>query len=453
MKIKKKQLYFIAAGVAVVCIVVLGILLLFPKKNLSLLDQSGREVIQVTKKYDFSDHKMAYFDMAITEATQILAKQKDCSIEDARDMLWKDEYQIYTYYQQDVQVALAKSCKPYNDRFDCGGVVTDLDGNVVAAYGHSVNESSENYAMHTASPYSSIKPLSVYAQAIEKGIINWSTVYEDSPYKQIKGADDKMRDWPVNASGQYENTNVTIYEAIRESLNTVAVKCLKDVGVDNSIEFLQNNFGISLVGEQYTSVLYEEEEVIGNIAMGYFQTGVAPVDMAGYYQIFATGGTYVKPSAVYQICDKDGEVVYERGYNPQEIISPHTADIMNKLLQGVAKTGGTGVEAYCESTEVAGKTGSADANADCWFVGLTPEYSCAIWHSKNYKNMAPVLFSRTMEEVHKGNEELKNVFGMHSNLRKYLYCEESGMAVSPNCTLTQLGYYVPGTELKTCNQH
>lgn len=79
MKIKKKQLYFIAAGVAVVCIVVLGILLLFPKKNLSLLDQSGREVIQVTKKYDFSDHKMAYFDMAITEATQILAKQKDCS--------------------------------------------------------------------------------------------------------------------------------------------------------------------------------------------------------------------------------------------------------------------------------------------------------------------------------------------------------------------------------------
>lgn len=453
MKIGKKQIYLIAAGVAVVLIAVLGVLLLFPEKKLAILDQSGKEVIQVAKKYDFEDHKMGYFDMAITEAAQILAKEKQCSVEDAKNMLWKEEYQIYTYYQEDVQDALAIACQPYYDRFDCGAAVTDLDGNIVAAYGYAAKENTVNYAMHAAPPYSSIKPLSVYAQAIEKGIINWSTVYEDSPYKQIEGSDGKMRDWPVNASGQYDNTNITIYEAVRESLNTIAVKCLKDVGVNNSIEFLQNSFGLSLAGEQYTSVLYDEEEIIGNIAMGYLQGGVTPVDMAGYYQIFATGGTYVKPSSVYQICDREGKVVYERGYNPQEVISPQTADIMNKLLQGVAKTGGTGVEAYCESTEVAGKTGSADGNAECWFVGLTPEYSCAIWHGKNYKNMAPVLFSRTMEAVYKGNKELKNIFGLHSSLQKYLYCEESGMALSPNCTLTQLGYYVPGTELKTCNHH
>lgn len=422
-------------------------------KTLSILDQAGAVVAELPEKYSFEEAKLTYCDVAVNEAVQILSERFQCSESKAREMLWDDEYQIYTYYDEEAQTALTQNGKKYIDAFDCGGAITDLKGNLVAAYGHSAQEIDINYALHTAPPYSSLKPLSVYAQAIEKGLVDWSKVYEDSPYKQIELSDGSVRDWPMNADGQYRNADVTVYEAIKKSLNTVAVKCLKDVGVNTSVEFLQKNFSIPLSSEQYTATIYGEEEIIGNVAMGYLKEGVSPVDMAGYYQIFVTGGEYIRPAAVQKICDKEGKEFYTREYNAKDVISPITSDLMNKLLQGVTKTGGTGVEANCGDVEVAGKTGSADANAECWFVGLTPEYSCAIWHGKNYKNLAPVIFSRTMKAIYEKKTDLKKTFAMHSSLEKFIYCEESGKSISSGCTSIQMGYYVSGTELQMCDKH
>jgi len=453
MKRKTKIIVLCVAAIVLIGIILICIFAFKPRKKFAVYDKSGEVIATVEKRYTLEESKMIYCDVAITQASKILSERYKCSVEKARNMLWEKNFQVYTYYDEDVQNALTAACMKYKKDFSCGGAVTDLQGNIVAAYGHGIDHMDENYAMHAASPYSSIKPLSVYAQAIEKGVINWSTTYEDSAYKQIASSNGSQRDWPTNANGEYSNKNIAIYEAIRKSLNTVAVKCLKDVGVLSSVEFLQKNFDIPLSAEQYTATIHGEEEVIGNIAMGYLKEGVTPLDMAGYYQIFATGGVYNQPSTVYKICDEDGKELYVRENEQKEVISPITADLMNKLLQGVAKTGGTGVEAYCKNTEVAGKTGSADGNAQCWFAGVTPEYSCAIWHGQNYKNLAPVLFSRTMDRVYEGNKELKNTFAMHSNLRKYMYCEESGMGISKDCTLVQMGYYVPGTELETCNKH
>lgn len=453
MKKKTKIIGLCVAVISLIGIILICIFALKPPKEFSVYNQSGEVIATFEKWYTLEEHQMVYCDAAVTEAAKILSDLYNCSIEKAKNMLWDKNFQVYTYYDADVQSALTAACMKYKKDFSCGGAVADLQGNIVAAYGHGIDHMDENYAIHAASPYSSLKPLSVYAQAIEKGVINWSTTYEDSAYKQIASSNGSQRDWPTNANGEYSNKDVTIYEAIRKSLNTVAVKCLKDVGILSSVEFLQSNFEIPLSSERYTATIHGEEEIIGNIAMGYLKEGVTPIDMAGYYQIFATGGVYNKPSIIYKICDAEGKELYTREYAPKEVISPVTADLMNKLLQGVAKTGGTGVEAHCKSTEVAGKTGSADANAQCWFAGVTPEYSCAIWHGQNYKNLAPVLFSRTMERVYEGNTELKNVFAMHSNLKKYMYCEESGMGISKNCTLVQMGYYVPGTQLKTCNKH
>lgn len=453
MKKRTKIIGLCVAVIVLIAVILICVFALKPKKEFAVYDKSGKVIATLEKWYTLEDFKLVYCDVAITQASEILSEKYNCSVEKAKSMLWEKDFQVYTYYESDVQSALAAACMKYKKDFSCGGAVTDLQGNIVAAYGHGVDHMDVNYAMHATSPYSSLKPLSVYAQAIEKGVINWSSTYEDSAYKQIESSDGSKRDWPTNANGEYSSKDVTIYEGIRKSLNTMAVKCLKDVGILSSIEFLQSNFEIPLSSERYTATVHGEEEIIGNIAMGYLKEGVTPIDMAGYYQIFATGGVYDKPSTIYKICDAEGKELYTREYAPKEIISPLTADLMNKLLQGVAKTGGTGVEAHCKSTEVAGKTGSADGNEQCWFAGVTPEYSCAIWHDQNYKNLAPVLFSRTMDRVYEGNTDLKNVFAMHSNLQKFMYCEESGMGISKDCTLVQMGYYVPGTQLETCNKH
>lgn len=292
MKKRTKIIGLCVAVIALIGIILICIFALRPQKEFSVYDKSGEVIATFKQWYTLEDSKMVYCDVAITEASEILSEKYKCSTEKAKDMLWDKGFQVYTYYEADVQSALAAACMKYKQDFSCGGAVTDLEGNVVAAYGHGIDNMDVNYAMHATSPYSSLKPLSVYAQAIEKGIINWSSTYEDSAYKQIAASDGSQRDWPTNANGEYGNKEVTIYEAIRKSLNTVAVKCLKDVGILSSIEFLQNNFEIPLSSEQYTATIHGEEEIIGNMAMGYLKEGVTPIDMAGYYQIFATGGVY-----------------------------------------------------------------------------------------------------------------------------------------------------------------
>lgn len=422
-------------------------------KSLSVFSAKGDLIAELDTNYNLYDENMVYCDIAVSEATEILAELLDCSIKKAKKLLWKKEYKIYTYFDDSVQKALSGACEKYFGELSCGSAVTDLNGNLVAASGNYIDKTDSNAALNETPPYSTLKPLSVYAQAVEKGIINWSTVFKDSAYKQIKTTEGVERGWPANANGKYSESDITVYEALQKSLNTVAVKCLEKIGVNNSIEFLQKNFSIPLSSEQYTSTIHGEEEVIGNVAMGYLKEGVTPVDMAGYYQIFANGGKYEKPKVVHKICNKDGKSIYEREYSPKEVISPYTADIMNAMLQGVIKSGGTAIEAYVNGVQIAGKTGTNDNNVDCWFVGITPEYSCAVWHSQNYKNMAPAIFSETFKTVYLNNPDLKKNFKFNTSLKNIVYCEESGMKVSAGCKSIQVGYYDADTQLELCDKH
>ena len=72
---------------------------------------------------------------------------------------------------------------------------------------------------------------------------------------------------------------------------------------------------------------------VKNIAAGYIQEGVSPVDMAGYYQIFANGGVYVKPETIIKICDSTGNVLYHADAVKEQVVKSETADIMNRLLR------------------------------------------------------------------------------------------------------------------------
>ena len=422
-------------------------------KRLSVFSADGMMVAKLAADYDLKGKNNVYCDIAVNEAAEILAELLDCNTEKAKKLLWKKEYTIYTYFDMAMQSSLSAAFKDYSELFNCASSVTDLNGNLIAAYSNCNDKAEQNYALNSASPYSSIKPLSVYSQAIEKGTVNWSTVFEDSPYKQVTNSQGVERGWPTNSSGKYSNVDVTLYEALQKSLNTVSVKCLKTVGVNNSIGFLQNEFGIPLSTEQYNATLYGEDEVLGNIALGYLTEGVTTVDMAGYYQIFATGGRYETPKAVQKLCDKDGKAVYQREHSPKEVLSTQTADIMNYMLQGVTKSGGTASGAFSREVQTAGKTGTGDNNTDCWFVGITPGYSCAVWHGYNYKNVADEIFSEIFTAHYTDNPELEKEFNISTPLKSMVYCEESGMLLSATCTSIQLGYYAYETKLDVCNKH
>ena len=82
-------------------------------------------------------------------------------------------------------------------------IVDNETGEVVAMAG-GMGEKTASRSLNRATsskrpPGSSIKPLAVYAPAIELGKVTPATMVEDSPYGKVDG-----RDWPVNATGVYQ---------------------------------------------------------------------------------------------------------------------------------------------------------------------------------------------------------------------------------------------------------
>ena len=413
---------------------------------LANLESVNIKDINLDKQYKF-----AYLDVVVNEATEIISEIKNVEFDKAKELLKTEGYVIDTYFNEEIVKSIDSAYITSTvSNYPFGCAITDLNGHILGVYS-SENSNGDNYANLQYSPYSSIKPLSVYAPAIESNIAYWSKVYEDSPYKQIKDEDGNLVDWPENATYTYANKNITVYQAVKESLNTVAVKCLSDLGVQNSLKFLTENFNVNLDYEINKSSNYGDEEVIGNLAMGYLYNGVTPVEMAGYYQIFANGGNYCMPVTISKITDASGKIIYKNTQVSKKVISEDTAYIVNKLLQGVVTPDGTGAEAYCENIEVGGKTGTGTANDCHWFVGFDPNYSCAVWHGGNeVTNYSPRLFREIITEIEVGDDI---EFEENININSAVYCLESGKLSGENCRQIDFGYYSKKSSVDFCEKH
>lgn len=420
--------------------------------KVSVKDKDGQVIAELAKS-EISDDILykPYLEVVIDEAISDISNNNNCDLDKSKKMLFEKDYIIETCFDANIYEAIEKSYLNSSlDSVPFGCAVTNLNGGLCAVYSCDINKNI-NYANTALSPYSSFKPLSVYAPAIENNTANWSKVYEDSPYKKIKDENGEFVNWPKNATDTYTNSNITVYQAVKESLNTVAVKCLSDYGVNNSISFLKENFDINLDYESKKVTNNDEDEVIGNLAMGYLYKGVTVKDMAGYYQIFANGGKYYKPEAITKIIDENGKVMYAKKDNCKQVLSESTTFIMNKLLQGVVQSGGTGAEAKMDDIEVGGKTGTGIANDCHWFVGFVPQYSCAVWHGgSSVNNYSPQIFKTIMQNL-KLNKSVE--YPKCRNIKQAIYCVESGLLCSKNCKQIDMGYYVADDDIGLCKIH
>ncbi len=398
-----------------------------------------------------NNEKRFFAEYAISEAVEIIKSTKKCNVEEAKDTLRK-EASIYTTLDENI---LKQIKNHYNDsnigKTELGCAVTDINGTLLAIFSNK----DENYATKKQNPHSAFKPLSVYSPALDKGIINWSTVFDDSPYKKVKTDNKGMRDWPANADGKYSMKKVCVCDAVAKSLNTVAVKVLAEYGVMNSVEFLQSNFGLSLKSEQKRATVKNEDEIIGNIALGSINEGCSPVDMAGYYQIFANGGNYSKPHSIIKITDKNGKEIYNYKEKSKRVIKETTAYIMNKMLQNVVTAiDGTGKDARIKGVLVGGKTGTGDTNDGNWFVEFTPEYVCSVWHGKGLaKNTSPAVFSAIMTPVTEYSQTKTAKFQYVSGVSQQAYCKESGKMLKYSCNSMDIGFYTMDNIPNTCDIH
>lgn len=454
MKNNKKAIIVISC--IAVCVIVAVVVVLrsaFSEGNSIILNDSDGEAFATVAwdGYDVTytvnnEYEKEYAVYVTEEAKNIFIKNGDANEENAYKYIFKNVTEINTNYDSEIQ-ALLKNAYNKNSELksaSCAMAVTDLNGRLVAVFS---SNPEDKLSLNKTYAGSTIKPLSVYAPAIVSGDFSWSYSIIDEPVKKIKEQDGSLSDWPTNSDGKYTYKNISLANALAFSTNTVAVKLLQEIGVKNSVALLEEKYGINVDFEKNKMNSSGETEILGNIALGYLYEGVSVVDMAGYYQVFVSKGSYVAPASVDEIFGDAGSV-YKSTYSSERVMKAETAEIMNKMLQRVVSAG-TGKEAESEDVCVGGKTGTTTGNADNWFVGFTPEYSCAVWHSKIEKgNISPKVFSSVFENFESNVKD----FADSGNIEIGIYCEKTGLLRGDKCIYCNKGYYSKIQDLEQCKE-
>ena len=252
-------------------------------------------------------------------------------------------------------------------------VVDNESGDIVGMAG-GVGKKEGSLTLNRAtqsmrSPGSSIKPLTVYAPAMDAGTITPYSIYEDSPYKD---------NWPKNQSNTYSGAT-TVSVAVAKSLNTIAVKVLADLGVEKSFAFATEKLGMDTLvekenidGKQYTDV------ALAPLALGALTKGVTVREMTTAYATFPNNGVYRYARTYVKVLDSQGNVVLDNTQKTHNAMKKTTAWNMTMLLQN-AVNAGTGTPARLTGMNVAGKTGTTSDDHDRYFAGYTPYYTACVW--------------------------------------------------------------------------
>ncbi|HPE16642.1 MAG TPA: transglycosylase domain-containing protein, partial [Oscillospiraceae bacterium] len=261
-----------------------------------------------------------YVDEVIRDVTNDLQEEKGISEEAASRLLYSGGYKIYCCIDPEIQAAVDEVYNdtanlPYTSKtgqqMQSGIVIMDYDGNVVAMAG-GMGEKSGSLLFNIATrstrpPGSAIKPLSVYVPALDMGLITPATVYDDSPVQLLDG---KL--WPVNSFGYYRGLT-TVYEALEDSVNTVAVRVLQDVTVYSSYEYLHDRFGItSIVAQREVNGQVKSDLSLAPLAMGGLTDGITPLEMTAAYATFGNNGVYNSPRTYSLVLDSNGATVLEK---------------------------------------------------------------------------------------------------------------------------------------------
>ena len=286
------------------------------------------------------------------------------------DELIRGGYTIYTTMERNIQ-SCCESLFENDELFpaeDSEGAIVVLEpssGLVLAMVGgrsYSGSLSFNRAADIRRQPGSVIKPVIAYAPAFEylgytaaDMILDEETVFADY--------------MPSNYGDKYYGW-VTLREAVTKSLNIPAVKTLSAVGIDRAKAFAES-LGIE----------FDPEDNSLALALGGFTYGVSPLQIAGAYSCFASGGLYSTPSLIRKITNRTGATVYEYRAEKRRVISAGNAYILTSMLKSVV-TEGTGHRLNNLNIPIAGKTGTvglAGGNRDAWMVGYTPEYTAVAW--------------------------------------------------------------------------
>lgn len=427
-----------------------------------------QELKFVSKDEAAKNQYQSYFtDAAIDQVIEDLMKEYNYTKEFAVKILYNGGLKIYLSMDPKMQecmdqvyndpAAFQKSSKTTQPQSSM--VIMDPYTGLVKALTGGRGQKEGNRTLNRATqtlrqPGSSIKPLSVYAPAVEYGLVTPSTIVNDAPVE--------YGEWAPRNDDRSFSGRITVASALRGSRNVPAVKICDYLTPKASFNFVKNNLHVDTLVEKRTQNGKVLSDIgLAPIALGGLTDGVTVLDMCAAYCTFPNGGKYIKPSLYTKVLDSDGNVLLEHKAEEQVAMSESTAEEVIGMLTN-AVNAGTGTAARISGMRVAGKTGTTSSNHDRWFVGFTPYYVGAVWFGYDQPaelrgfspNPAAVAWRKVMAPIH---EDLKNVpFLQNEEKGKYdiMVCADSKMRATPACKkVTSKKYKKDNIPTKLCSHH
>ncbi len=418
------------------------------------------------KRNDPSANVQSYFvDQIIEDLVDDLVEECGYSENVALRTIYSGGLKIYATVKPEIQSAMdavfedssvfpkySGSVQP-----ECAMIMLDpITGDIVGMRGGRGEKSGARILNRATQskrpPGSSLKPISVYAPALEYGIITPFSVEDDAPLTVLNNSA-----YPKNETRVYSG-RTTILEGVKQSLNTVSMRTLEKLSIERSYNFLTANLGV-------TSLSKKGDKNLAPLALGQLTNGITVLEMAAAYAPFANGGTYYEPRTYTKVLDSNGEVLLEKEISPIKAMSKKTATYMSYMLQNVV-SGGTGTYAKLNrGMPAAAKTGTSNNDEDRWFVGYTPYYVGAVWFGYDKpkyisKSLSPALtvWKQVMNKVHT-NLPVKS-FESNEEFKYVNVCSVSGLLPSEACALDPRGSRVIGgyfhkddIPTSTCSSH
>jgi penicillin-binding protein 1A len=293
-------------------------------------------------------------------------------------------------------------------------IIDPETGNLLAIVG-GLGEKRENRGLNRATQSyrqcgSSIKPLSIYAYALDNGYISANTPLDDVPPVYYEETE---RFWPKNSNGKYQGFVSPSY-AIQVSLNTVVVKLCEQMGVEN----VYNNFKDYGYTKLVDSIKLSNGTVLSDIntsplALGGMTYGVTVREHTQAYATLANSGITSKARTYSEVRDSNGRVILDNKEEHTVKYQEETTAILTDLLKGVVSgpygTARARITFWKDfnGLEVAGKTGTTNDKKDVYFAGYTPDFVACCWYGYDRNqvitasgNPAASLWNAVFKEIY-----------------------------------------------------
>ncbi|MBL7156080.1 MAG: PBP1A family penicillin-binding protein [Candidatus Pacebacteria bacterium] len=218
-------------------------------------------------------------------------------------------------------------------------------------------------------PGSSFKPI-VYATAFQKGYDDKYTVIDEETNFGIWGGKPYI---PKNYDGQFRG-EVTLRQALSQSLNIPAVKVLVDLaGIEDSVN-MAKNLGITTLKDPS---FYGPSLVLGG-------GEVKLIEIVSAFGVFANQGLKNKTVTILKIEDNQGNIIEEHKSNPKRVLSSEAAKLITDILSdNESRTPMFGKNSLLNIQGVSSKTGTTQYYNDAWTIGYNSNITAGVWAGNN----------------------------------------------------------------------